>query len=535
VPGRPIYGELYRAQLEQQTSFTAALRGRIGYDTTLLRPILDDGSLVRAILVNDQKCVFGNHATAANNIRFHRGASGVLQFVTGDDTTAEGTLSTSIAQIGVRVGNYAAGSLPASAAGNAGRLSFVTDELVPAFDNGSAWIRFATLTTSQTLTNKTLTTPTLTTPSMSAAQLTDYTVWTGQASGPSSPAAGKYALYFKTDGRLYAKNSAGTETDIAASAVVGYNASYEISNLGLSVTATASSTHTLVIALKTQAGTDPTGSDIVYVGMRSATAATGTYNRRSATGAVSLTVSSGSTLGTISAVAAYLYVYLVDNAGTLELGVSHTYYDEGTILSTTVLAGGGADDSGSALYTTTARANVPIRCVGRFKSTQAAAGTWDTAIAEVSLWPFIPQRVIAIYETDANNGASDSTATTVDFEDRVVDTHGCVTTGTWVFTAPKAMVVHVDCGIQLASSAAWNATEKVVLIIQKNGANHRQIGSFTAESTTTMSIQLVGSCLVSLAAGDTIRAQWTQNTGGGVNLDNNATHNYISIMEHSFV
>lgn len=141
-----IYGQLEKAQIENLTSDpSAGVAGRIWWrtDTGFLKT--DDGTNIRALLRNDANLIIGNNGTAANNIRLHRGASAVLQFVLGNDATAEGTLSTNLAQISAKVENYAnIGSLPA--AGNAGRIAFVTGDAFYG-DNGSTWTAFAAAAT----------------------------------------------------------------------------------------------------------------------------------------------------------------------------------------------------------------------------------------------------------------------------------------------------------------------------------------------------------------------------------------------------
>lgn len=206
MPGMPIYGELYRAQLEVLSATpSAALSGRVLYQSTLGKAMLDNGSLVRAFLCNDAKLVIGNHATASSNARINRSATATLQVLTGDDVTAEGSVSTSLAQWDSRVLNSAAGSLPANSASTVGRLAFVTDESVPAYDTGAAWIRLVGLTATQTLTNKTLTSPTITTPSMTTAQ-----TWT-QVATPSNPSAGFNKVYVKSGNTLCWLDSSGVE------------------------------------------------------------------------------------------------------------------------------------------------------------------------------------------------------------------------------------------------------------------------------------------------------------------------------------
>lgn len=254
MPGRPIYGELYRAQLEQQSSFSAILRGRIGYNTTSLRPVIDDGSLVRALLTNDQRCIFGNDATAANNVRLHRGANTYLQLVPGNEASAEGVLATAIAEFDIKAPNYASGSLPS--AGNTGRWAYVTNDGVPAFDNNVAWIRLVGATSTQTLTNKTLAfaSNTLTgVASTSTAQTLllktfgDAPILTKIAT-PSAPAAGTVAVYPKSDDNLYYQTSGGSEIQLLSSSSAEtrpnflYNSRFLIWQRGTSVTAANAAT-----------------------------------------------------------------------------------------------------------------------------------------------------------------------------------------------------------------------------------------------------------------------------------------------------
>lgn len=109
----------------------------------------------------------------------------------------------------------------------------------------------------------------------------------------------------------------------------------------------------------------------------------GTVVSRSVAAAISVVVSSGSTLGTVNAVPSRLAVLAIDNAGTVELAVVNlaggNNLDESTLISTTAEGGAGAADSANVIYSTTARTNVAFRVVGYVESTQATAGTWATA------------------------------------------------------------------------------------------------------------------------------------------------------------
>lgn len=98
---------------------------------------------------------------------------------------------------------------------------------------------------------------------------------------------------------------------------------------------------------------------------------------------LNLTVSSGSTLGTVNGVQSDIVVLAINNAGTMELAVVNiaggTSIDETGLISTTAEGGAGAADSATVVYSATARTNVAYRVVGIVRSTQATAGTWAAA------------------------------------------------------------------------------------------------------------------------------------------------------------
>lgn len=116
---------------------------------------------------------------------------------------------------------------------------------------------------------------------------------------------------------------------------------------------------------------------------RSSTLSSGAVNTRTVSTAISMTVSSGSTLGTINNIASRIVVLAIDNAGTVELAVVNisggNQLDETNLISTTAEGGAGAADSNNVIYSTTARTNVSYRVVGFIDSTQTTAGTWASA------------------------------------------------------------------------------------------------------------------------------------------------------------
>lgn len=115
---------------------------------------------------------------------------------------------------------------------------------------------------------------------------------------------------------------------------------------------------------------------------RSATLGSGTVTNVSGTPS-NLVISSGSTLGTTSAVKSRIAILALNNAGTIELAAVNIAggndLTETGLITTTAEGGAGGADSASTVYSTTARTNVAYRVIGYIESTQATAGTWATA------------------------------------------------------------------------------------------------------------------------------------------------------------
>lgn len=161
------------------------------------------------------------------------------------------------------------------------------------------------------------------------------------------------------------------------------NESYQVENLTLTFSVAASAA---TVAVKTLLGVDPSATDIVYAGVRSATLTSGVYNRRSIIAGLSTTIPNLSTLGQTSAQPSMIWVYLLDNAGVLEMALSHSRYPENQLMTTTAWSAGNAN-SATTVYSTVARASVPCRLVGQILNTQTTAGTWAQAATKIQLLP----------------------------------------------------------------------------------------------------------------------------------------------------
>jgi microcystin-dependent protein len=155
----------------------------------------------------------------------------------------------------------------------------------------------------------------------------------------------------------------------------------------------AVATNALTITLKDKGLNSLSVDNPGLVSQRSSTLGSGAHNLRAIEANLTLTISSGSTLGHTSARLCPIYIYLIDNAGTQELAVAGTYQGDSGIFSTTAEGGGGAADDPNVMYSATARANVPARLVAIAWTNQTTAGTWTAVPTETKVPPFHLERI----------------------------------------------------------------------------------------------------------------------------------------------
>lgn len=172
-----------------------------------------------------------------------------------------------------------------------------------------------------------------------------------------------------------------------------YSASNEIHNLGLTATVAANA---LTIALKTSGGSNPTSGDPTIIGFRNSTLATGQFAQSTVSAAVSLVISSGSTLGQVSATLEPIYVFAIESGSGVVLAAgTQPQSSDGELLTTTAEGGAGAADTRTTLYSTAAQTAKPGRLIGVIYSSQTTAGTWAAAVTSIQLQPVpIPLKYI---------------------------------------------------------------------------------------------------------------------------------------------
>lgn len=188
---------------------------------------------------------------------------------------------------------------------------------------------------------------------------------------------------------------------------------FQMENAGIASSVTSNA---LTVSLKQDDGSsDPTAGSPAKIAFRSSTATSGAYNLRSVTSALSLTVPVGATLGHLANAERDVYVYLIDNAGTVEIGVSSSFLDEKDLQTTATIAGT-SDDAG--FYSDAIYSNVPIRLLGRFKSTQSTAGNWAAAMSKADLGKHIDRnsdKVMAAVSLTVNQTIASTAETQINW------------------------------------------------------------------------------------------------------------------------
>jgi hypothetical protein len=267
-------------------------------------------------------------------------------------------------------------------------------------------------------------------------------------------------------------------------------------NAGLACSVAANA---LTIALKTFSGSDASATDVAYVPAHSGS---GAVTWRSVTAALSITVPSATTIGTVSGIASPVYVYAIDNAGAIELAVSLKYHGQHGVVTTTAISGGGTS---TTMYSTTARTSVPFSLIGVAYSTQTTAGTWASAPTDIQLVPLTLKNYGFRADRSGNQtGWENATLTKVQLNATAFDADTAFdSTTNYRFTCQEPGTYN------FTGAGTPNAAHLATTYVYKNGAISIVGKSYNAGD---LGVSIVAGPLV-LVPGDYVELYMYQNSG----------------------
>jgi hypothetical protein len=196
----------------------------------------------------------------------------------------------------------------------------------------------------------------------------------------------------------------------------------EFREFTLSATHSSPVTNALTIALKDAAGADATPGAPITFAFRDPTASSGALIKRQLTGALSLVVSAGSTLGTANATPCRVWIVLFDDGGTLRLGAVQCRLTTGVLplrpqnlADATSEGGAGAADGAGTIYANAAISAKPYIVLGclDWDTGLVTAGNWNAAPSRISGWfpgrPLPGERIQPLL-TNGSGSSSSSTS-----------------------------------------------------------------------------------------------------------------------------
>lgn len=343
------------------------------------------------------------------------------------------------------------------------------------------------------------------------------------------------SLYENTStGNVYKKNDNGSTTNwsqLATTATAAPDSSYDLNNLGL---ATSVASNELTISLKDKSGSNPSGGSPVKIGFRDTTITNGTFVSRSVTSSLSLVITSGSTLGHQDAVDRYIYVYALDNAGTVALGVSSAHFEDGSLVTTVAEGGAGGADSNSSMYSASVLSGVACRLIGLLVSNQTTAGTWAANMTSIQIVPFDLPAIACQVKLPSDQTIPNVTTTLVSISTEMIsDKHGLfnVTNNEIIVNKPGKYRVYS----KISSSGNTTTIPAFECLVKKNGTTDiSEFTMFKGSDTNTLNTRVcvLTNEIVDLAADDLITLHTFQNSGGNFDISGTDPLNTLLGIEY---
>lgn len=327
-----------------------------------------------------------------------------------------------------------------------------------------------------------------------------------------------------TNGNVLTSNGT-TWVSQAPAAVSAQTASYEITNLGIVATTAAND---LTVSIVTSDGQTPSTGNPIYIGTRNFNSTTGLYNRRSITSSLTFTTLAGNGYGMASTAIYDLYVYALDNNGTINLGMSLANFDEG--IPQNVYTFGSTANVNRLLYSTSSYTQIPIRNIGKLEYSMVPSnGAWTKLPLSISLNPYKKKPVVMrAFLAAAPQSIPNNSFTIVMMDTKEIDTRNSYSIATGLYTVSEAG--YYECTGSFRFSTNGTGERLYGLEINSDGITY-EVGWAAAVSGGPT--RLDGSIIKLLYPGDTLAFKAYQNSGGNLDLDNstNGEFSYIEVKK----
>jgi hypothetical protein len=261
----------------------------------------------------------------------------------------------------------------------------------------------------------------------------------------------------------------GSTSGVSATAIGMSGLAFVLANGKLVATANSPTSNKLTIAVKAADGNDPSAANPVYVAFRNASL--GSYNTLSLTGALSLTISAGSTLGAAGGGFGgpfRIWVVIFDDAGTYRLGVrncrqgliTHPLFESGT-MNATAEGGTGTADLAGFTYASQAISAKSFRIVGYmdwFSGFPGSLGNWSVGPDAIRLFgPGVPTPGQLIQEAVFFDSTLQQTTSLIPFDNSIPQIGEGLSFGTVTLT-PQSSCNLIDFEVEMNISHSVAST-----------------------------------------------------------------------------
>lgn len=302
----------------------------------------------------------------------------------------------------------------------------------------------------------------------------------------------------------------------------------------------------VTFSILTLAAATPSATDPVTFGFRNSAVNNGNYTAIQVTAGLTLTISSGSTMGFASGVAGKLWIVAFNDAGTVRLGVINclsgtNIYPLGQvpIASSTAEGGAGAADSAQTFYANATITSKPYCLIGyaSYETGVGPPGAWSGSPTRIQLTGYgvkLPGDVIQTlisYTSGASTGA-----TAVPLDNTIPqNTEGDQFMSQAIVPSSASNILEITSQSYTANT---NGGTHVNALFQDSSANALAVGGTTPGANAIGNISLLWRMLAATTSSTTFKSRLGSATGtttfngaSGAGLYNSTLASYIKVSE----